>query len=64
MSTEISLTVNGEPRRVPAGSSIADLVRLLETRIERLASQASRLVADGAVRAVATGRRRGERPGS
>jgi thiazole synthase len=28
--TEIALTVNGEPRRAPAGSSIADLVRLLE----------------------------------
>jgi thiazole synthase len=28
--TDIALTVNGEPRRAPAGSSIADLVRLLE----------------------------------
>jgi len=30
MTNQIALTVNGEPRRVPAGSSIADLVRLLE----------------------------------
>jgi thiamine biosynthesis protein ThiS len=26
MAAELSLVVNGEPRRVPAGSSIADLV--------------------------------------
>ncbi|MGE3690658.1 MAG: sulfur carrier protein ThiS [Novosphingobium sp.] len=30
MSAELSLTVNGEPRRIAAGSSIADLVRSLE----------------------------------
>ncbi|MCK9543115.1 MAG: sulfur carrier protein ThiS, partial [Novosphingobium sp.] len=30
MSQELSLIVNGEPRRAPAGSSIADLVRRLE----------------------------------
>lgn len=30
MTAEISLIVNGEPRRAPAGSSITDLVRLLE----------------------------------
>ena len=30
MSAELQLTVNGEPRRAPAGSSIADLVRALE----------------------------------
>ena len=29
-SPEIALTVNGEPRRAPAGSTIADLVRCLE----------------------------------
>lgn len=27
--TELELHVNGEPRRVPAGSSVADLVALL-----------------------------------
>lgn len=26
MSQELTLTVNGEPRRAPAGSSVADLV--------------------------------------
>jgi len=30
MSAEISLTVNGEPRRIAAGASIADLVRSLD----------------------------------
>jgi thiazole synthase len=30
MSADLNLTVNGEPRRAPAGSSIADLVRSLE----------------------------------
>jgi thiazole synthase len=30
MASELNLTVNGERRRAPAGSSIADLVRLLE----------------------------------
>jgi thiazole synthase len=30
MSAELSLTVNGEPRRIAVGSSIADLVRSLE----------------------------------
>ncbi len=30
MTAELSLTVNGEPRRILAGSSIADLVRSLE----------------------------------
>ncbi|MEO7247267.1 MAG: sulfur carrier protein ThiS [Novosphingobium sp.] len=29
MSAQISLTVNGEPRRAPVGSSIADLVALI-----------------------------------
>jgi len=29
-STDFSLTVNGEPRRAPSGSSLADLVRALE----------------------------------
>lgn len=29
MSAEISLTVNGEPRRAPAGSSIAEFVALI-----------------------------------
>ena len=30
MSAELLLTVNGEPRRIAAGASIADLVRSLE----------------------------------
>jgi thiazole synthase len=30
MSAELSLIVNGEPRRVPSGASIADLVRGLD----------------------------------
>ena len=30
MSTQLSLTVNGEPRRIAAGATIADLVRELE----------------------------------
>ena len=29
VSAQISLTVNGEPRRAPAGSSIANLVALI-----------------------------------
>ncbi len=30
ITTDLALTVNGEPRRAPSGSSIADLVRALE----------------------------------
>ena len=30
MAAELSLTVNGEPRRIAAGASIADLVQSLE----------------------------------
>ena len=37
MSAELSLTVNGEPRRVPAGATIADLVRSLELNPQKVA---------------------------
>ena len=37
MTAEISLTVNGEPRRIAAGSSIADLVRALELNPQKVA---------------------------
>ena len=32
LSLSLSVTVNGEPRRAPAGASIADLVLMLEGR--------------------------------
>ena len=37
MSAEISLTVNGEPRRIAAGATIADLVISLELKPEKVA---------------------------
>lgn len=37
MSAEISLTVNGEMRRIAAGASIADLVVSLELNPEKVA---------------------------
>jgi len=37
MTAQLSLTVNGEPRRAPAGSSIADLVVLLELNPAKVA---------------------------
>ncbi len=37
MTAELSLTVNGEPRRISAGSSIADLVRSLELNPAKVA---------------------------
>src|SRR5512133_1232394 len=37
MPAELSLTVNGEPRRAPAGSSIADLVAGLELNPQKVA---------------------------
>jgi len=37
MTAELSLTVNGEPRRIAAGSSIADLVRSLELNPAKVA---------------------------
>lgn len=37
MSSELSLLVNGEPRRAPSGSSIADLVRTLDLEPEKVA---------------------------
>ena len=37
MTAELSLTVNGEPRRIAAGASIADLVRCLELDPQKVA---------------------------
>jgi thiazole synthase len=37
MAHDLSLTVNGEPRRISAGSSIADLVALLELNPQKVA---------------------------
>ena len=37
MTSELSLTVNGEPRRIAAGASIADLVRSLELNPQKVA---------------------------
>ena len=37
MSAELSLSVNGEPRRIAAGSTIADLVRSLELNPAKVA---------------------------
>ncbi|MBA3054412.1 MAG: sulfur carrier protein ThiS [Sphingomonadales bacterium] len=37
MTTELSLTVNGDPRRAPAGSTIADLVVALELNPAKVA---------------------------
>lgn len=37
MSAELSLTVNGEPRRIAAGATIADLVRSLELNPQKVA---------------------------
>ncbi len=37
MNVELSLTVNGEPRRMPAGATIADLVRSLELNPAKVA---------------------------
>jgi thiazole synthase len=37
MSAELSLVVNGEPRRAPRGASIADLVRMLELDPKKVA---------------------------
>lgn len=36
-ATELSLTVNGEPRRIAAGATIADLVRSLELNPAKVA---------------------------
>ena len=36
-SRSLSLTVNGEPRRVPVGATIADLVRTLELDPKKVA---------------------------
>lgn len=37
MTTSIAITVNGEPRRVPAASSIADLVAALGLKPQQVA---------------------------
>ena len=45
MTTELSLTVNGEPRRIAAGSSIADLVRSLELNPQKVAVEHNAAIA-------------------
>lgn len=37
MSAELSLTVNGEPRRIAAGATIAELVHALELNPQKVA---------------------------
>ena len=37
MSETIEISINGEPRRVPAGSTLSELVKLLDLAPERLA---------------------------
>jgi thiazole synthase len=45
MSAELSLIVNGEPRRVAAGASIADLVRSLELDPQKVAVERNGAIA-------------------
>lgn len=45
MTAEISLTVNGEPRRIAAGASIADLVVSLELDPAKVAVERNREIA-------------------
>lgn len=44
MSAELSLTVNGEQRRIAPGSSIADLVRTLELNPQKVAVERNGLI--------------------
>ena len=44
MSLELSLTVNGEPRRAPAGSTIADLVTLLGLNPAKVAVERNAII--------------------
>jgi thiazole synthase len=45
MSEELTLTVNGEPRRIATGSSIADLVRSLELNPQKVAVERNAVIA-------------------
>ena len=45
MSQQLSLTVNGEPRRIAAGATIADLVRSLELVPEKVAVERNGCIA-------------------
>ena len=45
MTAELSLTVNGEPRRILSGSSIADLVRSLELNPQKVAVERNGAIA-------------------
>ncbi|MDE2404300.1 MAG: sulfur carrier protein ThiS [Sphingomonadales bacterium] len=44
-TAEIALTVNGEPRRIAAGSTVADLVRQLELPLEKVAVERNGTIA-------------------
>ena len=44
MSTEVEIRLNGEPYRVPSGSTVADLVRRLELAEERVAVELDRRI--------------------
>lgn len=44
MSASIAITVNGEPRTAPAGSSIADLVVALGLRPQQVAVERNRSI--------------------
>ncbi len=45
MTTQLSLTVNGEPRRIMSGASIADLVRSLELNPQKVAVERNGAIA-------------------
>ncbi len=45
MASDLSLTVNGEPRRIAAGASIADLVRSLELNPQKVAVERNGAIA-------------------
>ncbi len=42
MSAELSITVNGEERRVPEGATVADLLRSLQVSTPRVAVERNR----------------------
>lgn len=43
-ASTLAITVNGEPRAVPQGSSVADLVALLGLRSEQVAVERNRQI--------------------
>ena len=53
MAPAITVSVNGEPRQVPAGSTIADLLRLLALDQARMAVEHNRRVVPRAEHAAA-----------